>query len=484
MNKNKGNKLIKTFFGFSMASWISAAVSFLLTPIITRVICPAELGKIDMFVTYCNMFIYASTLGMHQSYMRFFEDLPEGFTKDKLLSFSIIISSIGAIGAGIICCMGYKHFSNAILGKTTLLVSILMACYIFSYGFLDIIKTKPRMYGQTIKYAVIVISISVGTKLAYLSYIMTHCVLATIVVLTCIVVIIMLFNLFKNKESIFVSCGKVGKESYISILRYALPTVPVMFISNVNTSVPKLLINRYCDSATVGVYAGALTIVQIISLLQVGINTFWSPYVFKNFKEKKIEIQQVHRIISFGIVLFGLCLLVFQDVLFLILGSSYRSSKNFYALLLASPIFYTIGETVGIGIGIKKKTYWNIITTGISLLMNLLLGLMLVPRYGNIGAAISVSISAGVMVTLKSLIGERYYKVVTNPIKTWGASGIYVLGAIATMIYSENRIIRSIILLVLMVLLVVVYISEFKMCITYIKTLLFSVSKKKNEEEK
>ena len=89
------NNILKMFFGFSMASWVSAGIGFLLTPIITRTIYPAELGQIDMFVTYCNMFIYASTLGMHQGYMRFFNDLPKDIS-DAINIFSKVKMKIGA----------------------------------------------------------------------------------------------------------------------------------------------------------------------------------------------------------------------------------------------------------------------------------------------------------------------------------------------------------------------------------------------------
>ena len=143
-----------------------------------------------------------------------------------------------------------------------------------------------------------------------------------------------------------------------------------MFLANVNTSLPKIFLNAYFDAGFVGVYTGCLTLVSIITLIQAGINVFWGPFVFENYKSQQRLIQSMHLVITFAIVFCGLGLLATQDIIYCLLGNKYRMSQAFYGFLLCSPIYYTIGETVGIGINIKKKTYWNIVTTSVALISN------------------------------------------------------------------------------------------------------------------
>ena len=46
---NNSRGFVKRLIGFSSASWISAAISFISTPIITRLFLPQEVGKINLF---------------------------------------------------------------------------------------------------------------------------------------------------------------------------------------------------------------------------------------------------------------------------------------------------------------------------------------------------------------------------------------------------------------------------------------------------
>ncbi|MCC2820949.1 lipopolysaccharide biosynthesis protein [Lachnoclostridium pacaense] len=443
-----------------MSAWFNAAINFVLMPIITRVVSPAELGQIDMFITFCTMFVYASTLGMHQAYMRFFNDRLAGLTKENILAIAVKYSSVGAFIATIICFISANYFSKSILGVRNFSIVLLMAIYIFATGFIAICKTKPRMYGNTFIYTVLVIAESLTIKLSYLSVTITNSVFFSICILVILVLIIMIICAVKNRRDILCTISSIPFQTKKILLLYALPTVPVMFLSNINTSLPKIFLNKYFGSSLVGIYSGCLTIVSIITLVQAGMNVFWGPYVFENYKTQQKQIQTLHQAISFFIVFCGLGLLAIQDIIYYILGSEYRFSREFYALLLCSPIFYTIGETVGIGINIKKKTYWNIVTTSIALFSNLMLCYLLIPKYGNLGAAIAVAISSVVMLLIKAFIGERYYTVVATPLKTIMTITIYIVGAIISITFNKLNVIRNILIILLMLILVILYRKE------------------------
>ena len=85
------------------------------------------------------------------------------------------------------------------------------------------------------------------------------------------------------------------------------------------------------------------------------------------------------------------------------------SISRFYS---SGPISYCLGETTGVGINIAKKTYWNTLSFLLSALLNLGLCLVLIPRLGAAGAAIAFATSGIVTLIVRTVIGERYYKVV------------------------------------------------------------------------
>lgn len=453
-------KILKLLAGFSMSAWINAVINFFIMPIITRIIAPQDLGRIDLFVTFCNMFVYASTLGMHQSYMRFFNEKIEGLTKRNLFSLSIKLSGLGAIFASIVCFAFNRYFSVSVLGYQTLSIAICMAIFIMFSGFIQILKTKPRMYGDVITYTIIVVVESLIIKLTYISIYYTKSIEDSINILIVMMALLTISGFLYSKKDIFVSINTIKWTTICSILKYAIPTVPVMFITNVNASLPKLFLQHYWSTAEIGIYTGCLTLVSIINLMQAGLNVFWGPYVFENYKNNQNQIQLLHRIITFVIVVFGLGLLLTQDIIYLILGSNYRASEQFYGLLLAAPIFYTISETLGIGISINKKTYLNIVVVLVACVSNLLLCAILIPLFGNMGAAFSVMISSVLMLITKSMIGEKLYKVITNPIKTVTPIGIYLMASVLSSITYRDSLIHIIMVFSLIVVLLIIYRKE------------------------
>ena len=63
MEKN----FFKKLFNFSVASWLSAGISFFMTPFITRIYSPNEIGKVNIFMTAVMFFQIICTLSLDQA---------------------------------------------------------------------------------------------------------------------------------------------------------------------------------------------------------------------------------------------------------------------------------------------------------------------------------------------------------------------------------------------------------------------------------
>lgn len=109
--------------------------------------------------------------------------------------------------------------------------------------------------------------------------------------------------------------------------------------------------------------------------------------------------------------LFGLLVLGFKDLIFLLLNKSYREAAYIAPFLILYPIMYTISETTVMGINFTKKTYWHIVVTGVSAAANFVGNTLLVPHLGARGAAISTGLSYILFFTMRTMISERLYKI-------------------------------------------------------------------------
>jgi O-antigen/teichoic acid export membrane protein len=194
------------------------------------------------------------------------------------------------------------------------------------------------------------------------------------------------------------------------LLKYALPIFPTSFLVLLNTSLSQLMLNQYVDYSVIGIYSNAVTIANIITIIQSGLNSFWTPFVYEYYKEQK-KIQKMHHIISFLMICMAFVITGFSDLIYLILvNNKYWESKRIMAFLLISPICDTISETLGLGIELSKKTYLKLPVYVINIIVNVVSCMLLIPQFGLLGAAMANALASISMLAAKSMIGERFYK--------------------------------------------------------------------------
>ena len=83
---------LKKLIGFSMASWLSAALTFFAAPISTRLYTPDQIGHINLFITYMTFFQTVCVLALDQGFMRFYNEKIDGLQKNNLLTYCLCMN--------------------------------------------------------------------------------------------------------------------------------------------------------------------------------------------------------------------------------------------------------------------------------------------------------------------------------------------------------------------------------------------------------
>ena len=150
--------------------------------------------------------------------------------------------------------------------------------------------------------------------------------------------------------------------------------------------------------------------------MQASFTTFWTPLAFR-WKAQN-ESTQKFEMVSDGIAgvmtLLLILILIFKQVIPIFLGVGYEVAIYIMPFLLFYPIFYTMSETTAVGISFSKKTYYNIIISAASMLVNILLNALLIPKFGAIGAATATGISYLTFFWTRTIISKKLW----YPLKT------------------------------------------------------------------
>ena len=459
---------VKNLIGFSMSAWVNAALSFFATPLITRTFVPEDLGKINMFITFVNLFLNFSYLGIDQAFTRFYHEPIGKNDKKSILTVCLILSGIILlfVAAGIV--VFHNVISETIIGYAGFVIPMSLIVSVLSQMLIRYFNLAARMEKNIVLFNVQAVLSTIISNISYVAVALISATSENAIIfrtlLTFAAALVFLFIALKSSMSTKVDCSKSVIKK---IMLYALPVCPATILSVFNNSMGQVLMKTFVDYSAIGIYSNAVTIAAIITIIQSGFNSYWSPFVYENYKTQQKTVMQMHHLMSFAIIVFSIVIICFQDLIYLLLvGKMYWESKQLFPLLIISPVCYTVAETLGIGIRLSKKTYLNIPVAVVNIVVNLLLCYILLPLIGVIGAATASAASAICMLILRAYWGEKQYKCSDNYLKLIVAMSTLVITAVIHVFVYTNPIKYVVYLLGLLVV-CMMYLPQIKMIVGF-----------------
>ena len=407
---------LKNIVGFSMTAWISFVIGFIASPIATRLFLPAELGKINLFNTYAALFGAICYLGLDQAFVRFYREPPGKSSRSSLLTFCTSTSLAFSVISSLLLMTGWRFISEQVMVDAPDFGVFLCLClFSFCTVMFRYLLLIYRMEQNAKLYTVFGVLQVLLTKIAYLSVAFTSTqAKPAILLLTAVMALFtFVFALLQRKRFTRHFLKETDKPFIKEIAVFAAPLIPVTIITWMNSSMSAVMLRNLMDVASVGIFTAAVAMASTVNVIQTGFNTYWAPYVYEHYQQDESgRFFTVHRLMACLLTGFGLTVTLLQAIVFLLLGAKFRSSVIYFPFLFLAPICYCLGETTGIGINISKKTYWNTLIFLASTLINFTLCIVLIPTLGAPGAAMAFAAAGIVSLIARTVIGERYYKVV------------------------------------------------------------------------
>ena len=467
--KQTYQNFIKNILGFSLASYIGAILSLVSVPITTRLFLPAEIGKINLFLSCSNIILVFCNMGFEQAFVRYFNETIDGYRTSSLAGLCLSISMAFLFVISIITMLFYEKVALVISGNINVFISVCLIVVLFSRVILQYTTLISRMSQNVVLYSFQAIFLVILTKLIYIfaAFINPSYKTAIIIMtISSLIVSIVFFILFCHKKLLSFP-PYITKKLLLNMSKYSLPLVPTFFISATSMYLSQFMLRKYIGFAAIGIYTNAVTVAGVLSLVQSGFNCYWPAYVYANYKTETHIIQQTHHFVTFIIIAAALAMITVQDILYLFVGETFRSSKTIFPILIVIPVIYTIAETTRIGIRIAQKTYYDLIISAIVLISNYSLCIILIPIYNITGAALSSTISSILGLFITTYIGNRYYISVDNFLPM--SCGIIILFCASFVNFIQNIYFKNSMLIILIILLFTVYNKQLLSIINYIK---------------
>lgn len=200
-------------------------------------------------------------------------------------------------------------------------------------------------------------------------------------------------------------------------LIFGLPDVPVRVAAWALRLADRLILQAYLPLSVVGIYAlGYMLGSAVFDLVASAVNSAILPFFYRTVTEAQSDSRRVFAVIAAwdAALLSGLGLatvLFAHEVIVVLATPRYLAAETIVPLVVWASLFQALAHVPSRAIYVVKKTAWLPAVFVVPAALNVGLNLLLVPRWGMLGAALATLAAYPVLFLLTLAVAQRVYPI-------------------------------------------------------------------------
>lgn len=391
--------LIKDTFAYIGTTLIGKAVPFLLLPVLTRYLSPADYGYVSTFtlyVTITSLITQMATHGSVQAHYFSVEEDQRGYHSFNAIWIILLFFLITLIA---ITLFKTSLEKMTLIKFDWLLVGLL--CALFD-SFTMLLMSLLRITREVWIYGILEIgrtSFSMGLSILLLIYWdKSWQSRVSAIFITSAVLLVISFLILVRKKYIVYSFSMNSIKEHFSfgfpLLFHGLGALAVAFAN-------RFFLNHYAGIVATGLFSLAFQLASLVDVLAISLNTAIMPLLFEKLSQNNIDKHKLVRFLYFIFLLyllaaFFLCI-VGPIVINRFFPKSYAECAQFLPYIAFGFAFQGMYYLVSNFISHSKKTKYLGISTGIVSFISVGLNFYFIKYNGQTGAAIATFLSYLIM---------------------------------------------------------------------------------------
>ena len=389
VKQNNNIKALKSGVWYTASSFLVKCMGFITTPIFARLLTKGEYGEYSNFLSWLNIAITLIGLHIESSLISARYEY-----EDKFKQYALSILTLSAISTSLWLIFGnlFSKQLSAFLEMSVLyinlmfvyclfitIVHVFQACERYLYQYKRSVFVSLFMaFSTTILSVILVLTMDDGLTGRILGH--------TVPVF--FIGAVLLVMLYRDGKSIDPSCWKFA-------LKISIPYIPHQLSLSVLHASNKVMITKMFGAATNALYSVAYTVSHMAVFLITSLNMAFSPWLAEKVAEDdRASIRKVTRIyiLGFAFIALGIMLLA-PEILLVMGGKQYLEAKYVMppvalccVLQFLCTLFVNLEQ-------IKKKTVGMAFASASAAVVNVVLNLVLMPKFGYVASGYSISIS-------------------------------------------------------------------------------------------
>ena len=434
-------ELIKNTIIISIGKFSTKLVSFLLLPLYTAILLPAEKGEVDLLNRISMFLMPLITLQMEEALFRFLIETKSKSDKKEIFSNVVLFSFISSIVWSIIIyvvgnLLNYQY--------TTWLIIYSLASFVYAVceGFL---RGEGRLKAYSI-LAFINSIINIGLNIFFLVVLKTGLegMFLAYIIATFLTGFLGLIYIKSYKYIGF----KYSKSKLKAMFSYALPLVPTTISWSIISITDGIMIKTNLGATWNGIYATSLTFPTILNTLYSFFNISWRESASKMVNKKNKDdfyisvYMTLKRLMLGGLLLIIGCLPLIFNIM---INKNYNESYLYIPFILISVYFSSLASFSSGIFSAYKDTKILATTTYVVALVNLIINFLLINKIGLFAPILGTLVSYLIVWIYRNYKLRKY---LTLPLDNYFIWNIIVVAVVMAAYYSKNIILYLVGLLI------------------------------------
>lgn len=207
-----------------------------------------------------------------------------------------------------------------------------------------------------------------------------------------------------------------GWEVLKDSLKISLPLTPRIFIGVVSTQFNKYVLKLLNTLGGVGVFSIAQRIASASFVFMTAFQNVFNPHIYKKmFNAGPSAGKEIGKYLTpfvyFSVFICLVISLFSEEIVFLLTGPSFHSAAPLISILSMYYGLLFFGKINGTQLIYKRKTLITSILTIMDIAAGIAIGIVLITKFGVIGAAWATLVSSLITGTITFIISQRYFRI-------------------------------------------------------------------------
>lgn len=400
---------------YTIGEVLRSGVAFLLLPLYTRLLTPADYGILGVVAPVDALLTILMGLGLQSALMRFYfdHDANSEELRKYVGSISTFMLSTSLLIALLLTAIGPFVFAR-LLPQTPfrpyLLLTIWNACFAMTQVVPQVLfraRQQARSFvfltfGTFLLTTILIIVFVAWLGKGALGSLQGQLIATTIVALPTLVIIV--------RNSTF----RFSRTMVVASLAFSLPLLPHLLGGWMLNVSDRIVLENLVSKNDLGLYTLGYQFGMVLSVVTIALNNAWVPFFYQHAGATKdapmIAIFITYQVLIIAMLALALALLS-REVIQIIAAPAYLTAYRIVPWVVLGYFarflyFFPVSSLFWV-----KRTAYVPVATIIAGTANVVLNLLLVPRFGIMAAAVSTFIGFLLLFGIIFFMGQRVFPI-------------------------------------------------------------------------